>query len=58
MPARSAVVEMICKGAPREMGFAQGAAARSQRQSISFLPCLDGAVLYSCLAMRMAILHP
>ena len=28
MPTRSAVVEMICAGAPREMGLAQGAAAR------------------------------
>ena len=28
MPTRSAVVEMICAGTPREMGLAQGAAAR------------------------------
>ena len=33
MPTRSAVVEMICAGAPREMGLAQGAAARPKIQA-------------------------
>ena len=33
MPTRSAVVEMICEGTPREMGFSQGATARTQIHS-------------------------